>query len=173
MKAQSKMETKPFTGKRIVVRTPHSVDDVLNRLRSVMGSTTVPDILSLAKAQPSQAEFARQTEERFVGESGFMLFHVIDHSGWLPIYGIKRRAVRWILGNPLLAITMIRHDITAGLFAPVELLVTDNPGDGGSTITYLLPSSLMVIEENKPLLDAALDLDKKLADLVAHGAGSD
>lgn len=172
MKVEAKMETLPFTGKRIVVRTPRGVDDVLNRLRSVMGSTTVPDILALAKAQPSEAEFTRQVEERFVGASGFMLFHVIDHSGWLPIYGIKRRAVRWILGNPLLAITMIRHDITAGLFAPVELLVTDNSEGGGSTITYVLPSSLMVIEENKPLLDAALDLDKKLVALVAHGAGT-
>ena len=173
MKAQAKMETKPFTGKRIVVRTPRGVDDVLNRLRSVMGATTVPDVQALAKLQLSEAEFARQIEERFVGESGFMLFHVIDHGGWLPIYGIKQRAVRWILGNPLLAVTMIRHDITAGLFAPVELLVTDNPEGGGSTMTYVLLSSLMVIDENKPLLDAALDLDKKLAALVAHGAGID
>ena len=33
--------------------------------------------------------------------------------------------MRWIFGNPLIAITMIRHDLTAGLFAPVEILVTE------------------------------------------------
>jgi uncharacterized protein (DUF302 family) len=64
-------------------------------------------------------------EERFVGESGFMLFYEIDHGGWLPRFGINPRTVRWVLGNPLIAITMIRHDITAGLFAPVEFLVTE------------------------------------------------
>ena len=28
-----------------------------------------------------------------------------------------------MIGNPLIAITMLRHDVTAGLFAPVELLL--------------------------------------------------
>jgi len=46
-----------------------------------------------------------------------MLFHEIDHGGWLSKFGINRRMVRWIFGNPLIAITMIRHDLTAGLFA--------------------------------------------------------
>ncbi len=85
-----------------------------------MGTSTVGEVVEIAKTKPSEAEFARQVEGKLVGTSGFMLFHVIDHSGWLPIYGIKQRTVRWILGNPLLAVTMIRHDITAGLFAPVE-----------------------------------------------------
>lgn len=98
-----RLETKAFAGQRIVVRTPRSVDEVLNRLRGIMGSTTAPDMPALAKAPVSEAEFTRQVEERYVGESGFMLFHVIDHSGWLLISCIKQRAVRWILGNPLLA----------------------------------------------------------------------
>ena len=54
--------------------------------------------------------------------------------------------VRWILGNPLIAITMIRHDITAGLFAPVEILVTEKERGPGTTITYVRPSSLIFIE---------------------------
>jgi uncharacterized protein (DUF302 family) len=62
-----------------------------------------------------------------------MLFAEIDHGGWLPKFGIKQRTVRWILGNPLYAVTMIRHDITAGLFAPVELLVTENIDRAGTT----------------------------------------
>ncbi|WP_045835913.1 DUF302 domain-containing protein [Hyphomicrobium sp. 99] len=170
MTTGAKIETKPFAGKRVVVRTRRSLDDVLNRLRSVMGLASNSDFSAVLKDHPNEAEFTQEVEERFVGKSGFMLFAVFDHSGWLPLFGIKPRVVRLILGNPLLAITMIRHDITAGLFAPVELLVTDNPDGAGSTITYVLPSSLMVIEENKPLLDAARELDKKLAALVAHGA---
>ena len=77
-------------------------------------------------------------------------------------FGINRRTVRWILGNPLIAITMIRSDITAGLFAPVELLVTEAEDGLGATITFVRPSTLMVIEENPPLLAAAKALDEKL-----------
>jgi uncharacterized protein (DUF302 family) len=74
--------------------------------------------------------------------------------------------VRWILGNPLFAITMIQHDITAGLFAPVEILLTEAEGRG-TTITYVRPSSLMVIDENEPLMEAAAKLDKKVDDLIS------
>jgi hypothetical protein len=59
---------------------------------------------------------------------------------------------------------MLRHDVTAGLFAPVELLLVDE-GDG-SSLTYVKPSSLMVIENNPELLAAAEELDAKLAALA-------
>src|SRR5947208_3536019 len=79
--------------------------------------------------------------------SGFMLFKLIDHGAWVTKAGIDRRAMRVILGNPLIAITMLRHDVTAGLFAPVELLLVDE-GGGRSSLTYVKPSSLMVVEPN-------------------------
>ena len=94
------------------------------------------------------------------------MFNVFDHGGWINYAGINRKMLRVILGNPLIAITMIRHDVTAGLFAPVELLVLDED-DGRSSITYVKPSSLMVVESNPPLLAAAEELDAKLAALVA------
>jgi hypothetical protein len=57
---------------------------------------------------------------------------------------------------------MLKHDIRAGLFAPVELMVIENEGGDGCTLTYDLPSPLMVTEENPPLLEAAQALDHKL-----------
>jgi hypothetical protein len=65
---------------------------------------------------------------------------------------------------------MICHDITAGLFAPVELLVTENEDSPGAVMTYVRPSSLMVIEENAPLLAAAKALDQGFEALVARAA---
>jgi hypothetical protein len=61
---------------------------------------------------------------------------------------------------------MLRHDVTAGLFAPVELLLTDEE-DSHSSLIYVKPSSLMVIENNPELLSAAIELDSKLAALAA------
>ena len=156
-----------FKGVRTVVTTSVGFDEVLSRLRARMGRASVQEIVALAKTPISQEEYVQEVEERFVGESGFMLFAELDHGAWLPKFGIHQRTVRWILGNPLIAITMIRHDITAGLFAPVELLVTEAEDGQGTTLTYVRPSSLMVIADNPPLLAAATALDQKYDWLVA------
>jgi uncharacterized protein (DUF302 family) len=159
--------TKPFQGLRIEVDTLVSFDEVLSRLRRLMGDARMPEFAALAKVAMTEAEFAQKVEERFIGESGFTLFHEIDHGGWLPRFGINKRSVRLILGNPLIAITMIRHDITAGLFAPVEILVTEKEGGAGTTVAYVRPSSLIVIEENPLLHKAAKALDEKLDALIS------
>jgi uncharacterized protein (DUF302 family) len=95
-----------------------------------------------------------------------MLFGLFNHGGWITKAGIDRKVLRVILGNPLIAITMLRHDVTAGLFAPVVLLIADER-DGRSSLTYVKPSSLMVVEPNPELLSAATELDTKLAALAA------
>ena len=103
--------------------------------------------------------------EPLAGPSGFMLFDLIDHGAWITKAGIDRKVMRVILGNPLIAITMLRHDVSAGLFAPVELLLVEE--GNGSSLTYVKPSSLMVVENNPELFSAAKELDAKLAALAA------
>src|SRR5258708_18815735 len=120
MAGKAIISTKPFQGIRIEVDTTVSFDEVLSRLRRLMGDASVPEVVTLAKEATTEAEFIQRVQERLVGESGFMLFHEIDHGGWPPRFGINRRVVRWILGHPLTAITMIRHAITAGLFPPPQ-----------------------------------------------------
>jgi len=166
MRGQVTQKDRAFEGVRSEVTTSVGFEVVLDRLRESMGQTTIPEIVELAQKPISEAEYRRVIQERFVGKSGFMLFHEIDHGGWLSKFGIRRRMVRWIFGNPLLAITMIRHDLTAGLFAPVEILVTETEDGLGTTITYVRPSSLMIIDNNPPLMQAAAELDKKLDELV-------
>ena len=161
---------KEFKGVRVQVSTSLPFVEVLARLRALMGNTSIPDLVRLAMETTSQKEYAREVTKRYVGESGFMLFGEIDHGGWISKFGIDRRIIRLVLGNPLIAITMIRHDITAGLFAPVELLVTENEDGPGAVMTYVRPSSLMVIEENAALLAAAKALDQKFEALVARAA---
>lgn len=162
------VEHKPFKGVRTEVVSPVGFDEVLTRLRALMGRVNPSEIVTLAQSGITEAEFVRTVQERYEGESGFMLFAEIDHGGWLSKYQINRRTVRWILGNPLIAVTMIRHDITAGLFAPVEILVTEAEDGQGTMVTYVRPSSLMVIEENPPLLAMATLLDAKFDSLITR-----
>ncbi len=62
---------------------------------------------------------------------------------------------------------MLRHDIAAGLFVPVELLLVDGADGDGASLFYVRPSSLIGIDGNPGLLAAAKALDAKVEALVA------
>jgi uncharacterized protein (DUF302 family) len=163
-----KVSETEFTGVRVRVDTALTVDQLAQRLRDRMGRADLVQLGRLAREAATAEEFAREVEARFVGESGFMLFAEYDHGAWLARFGIRRQVLRWILGNPLIAITMLRHDVTAGLFAPVEILLTDRLPEEGSTVTYLRPSTLM--GNNPAVLEAARKLDAKLASFILEAS---
>jgi uncharacterized protein (DUF302 family) len=168
MSSEVTITEREFRGVRVDIGTPTSFDSVLSRLRDLCGKATVPELVELSKEDISEQDYANEVERRFVGESGFMLFNEIDHGGWIAKFGIHRRSIRLILGNPLIAITMIRHDISAGLFAPVELLVTEREDGAGCVLTYVRPSSLISIDDNVDLNIAARALDRKYESLITH-----
>jgi uncharacterized protein (DUF302 family) len=167
---QNAFSMQTFEGKRVRFESTRSFDEVLLNLRKVVGTATPQKVITQEASGGSREQFEKAIQSQ-VGESDFMLFFEIDHGDWLPVFGIQRKVVRWILGNPLLAITMIRHDITAGLFVPVELLLVANESGDGSTVMYDLPSSLMAVERNPALRNAARVLDRKLQTLVSRVTG--
>jgi uncharacterized protein (DUF302 family) len=153
-----------FEGVRVRYDSGKSYDALLAALLGDIGEKPV-SLADLAEVE-TWASYQKQVEPH-VGPSGFMLFKLIDHGAWITKAGIERKVMRVVLGNPLIAITMLRHDVKAGLFAPVELLLADE-GEGRSSLTYIKPSSLMVFEPNAELLSAAEQLDAKLAALAAN-----
>jgi uncharacterized protein (DUF302 family) len=153
----------PFTGVRLRFDSNKSFDDVLSSLLADVGDKPLP-INELAAKFESWESYKKELESH-VGPSGFILFAKIDHGAWIKKLGIRRKVLRAIIGNPTIAITMLRHDLTAGLFAPVELILIEE-GDGRCSLSYVRPSSLMVVEKNDALLDAAKQLDSKLQALA-------
>lgn len=158
-----------FDGVRLRYDSTKSFDDLTGAVLAEIGDRPVP-LEDIARRHPGWGEFAREVDSH-AGPTGFMLFARWDHGGWLTKAGIDRRVLRLVIGNPLIAITMLRHDVTAGLFAPVELLLTDAQ-NGHSALTYVAPSSLMVVEPNEPLRKAAEELDAKLATLASKVTGA-
>jgi uncharacterized protein (DUF302 family) len=154
----------PFQSVRVRYDSATSYDELVAALLADIGEQPVP-IDEFPKAFKTWDSYEQKVQS-YVGPSGFMLFGLFNHGGWITKAGIDRKVLRVILGNPLIAITMLRHDVTAGLFAPVELLIADER-DGRSSLTYVKPSSLMVVEPNPELLSAATELDTKLAALAA------
>ncbi len=168
---QNTFSIQPFEAKRVRIESTRSFEEVRLNLRSLVGTTAIPQGSTQEQGSvPTREQFEHAIGSQ-VGESDFTLFFALDYGQWLPLFGIQRKVMRWVLGNPLIAITMIRHDITASLFAPVELLLMENELGGGSTVIYDLPSSLMVIEPNPALLTAARALDGKLEALVSRVTG--
>ena len=153
----------PFEGIRLRFGSTRSVDELAAALFADVGNQPVP-VGAFAARFPTWDAYEREVASH-VGPSGFMLFATFDHGAWIQKAGIDRKVLRVVIGNPLIAITMLRHDVTAGLFAPVELLLTEED-DNSSALTYVVPSSLMVVAPNPPLRAAAAELDAKLAALA-------
>jgi len=152
-----------FDGVRVRYDSAKSYDDMVAALLADVGERPL-SLDDFAKTSDSW-EYYQQKVQSHVGPSGFMLFTLFDHGAWISKAGIDRKVLRAIIGNPMIAVTMLRHDVRAGLFAPVELLLVDE-GDCCSSLTYVKPSSLMVFEPNPQLLSAAEELDAKLAALA-------
>src|SRR5439155_14812658 len=87
------------------------------------------------------AEKVRAKLEAMVGPSGFMLFRTSDHGALLRLAGQKKKAIQYLLGNPLFAIQMTQHEIRAGLYAPLRVLLYEDE-KGKTCVEYDKPSSL-------------------------------
>ena len=126
------------------------------------------DELSDSRA-PSDFEARMHKHE---STSGFMRFHTIDHGAWLAALGSSGKARMYTIGNPLIARTMIKHDLGAGLNVPVRIAVYEEPSSGRVRVAYDLPSSLMSALDDKDVSDAAQALDAKLIALAEKVSGA-
>jgi uncharacterized protein (DUF302 family) len=111
-------------------------------------------------------EEARAKIEAMAGPSGFMLFGTTDHGALLRIVAQRRKAIQYVVGNPLFALQMTRHDIRAGLYAPLRVLLYEDER-GRTCLEYDRPSSLFGQFHDDRIASVASMLDRKLEDLVA------
>jgi uncharacterized protein (DUF302 family) len=116
-----------------------------------------------------EADFVSRIQAR-EGSSGFMRFQTINHGAWLRRVGIDARSILYILGNPLIARTMLVHHLGAGLNVPVRLTIYEDQA-GAVRVTYDLPSSLIGGLANENVTKAAKILDAKLVALGEQVAG--
>jgi uncharacterized protein (DUF302 family) len=112
-------------------------------------------------------EAVRTQLEAMAGPSGFMLFGTQNHRALLRLARQQRKAVQYIVGNPLFALQMTQHDIRAGLYAPLRVLVYEDEG-GKTCVEYDRPSSLFGQFGNASVTEVATMLDRKLEQLVAE-----
>ena len=117
-------------------------------------------------AAGEDVEKARKKIEAMVGPSGLMLFRTSNHGALLRLAGQKKKAIQYLVGNPLFAIQMTQHDIRASLYAPLRVLIYENE-EGKTSVEYDKPSSLFGQFGNAEVTAVATMLDGKLEALVA------
>src|SRR5947209_6338905 len=130
------MNESHFTVAHFRLTTRRPFQEVAAALERELGRFEPQAIPSLvANENPDQT---KTKIEGMVGPSGFMLFGTIDHGALLAIVGQKRKAIQYTIGNPLFALQMTEHDIRAGLYVPLRILVFENQ-DGSVGLEYDKP----------------------------------
>lgn len=125
-----------------------------------------PDVRKAA-TESEDVETAKSKIATMAGPSGFMLFGTTDHGALLRLAGQKRKAVQYVVGNPLFALQMTQHDIRAGLYAPLRVLLYEDE-QGRTCVEYDKPSSLFGQFNDDRIASVAGMLDQKLEELVAR-----
>ena len=115
----------------------------------------------------ADSEAVRVRLEAMAGSSGFMVFRTSDHGALLRLAGRTKKAVQYLLGNPLFAVRMTQQDIRTALYAPLRVLVYEDEG-GKTCVDYDRPSSLFGQFGNPKVTEVAIMLDRKLEQLVAE-----
>ena len=90
-----------------------SFEEVVSAFESAVGSVEESGFPVLLASTKSAKEFESRVKSR-EGTSGFMRFLTVDHGPWLARIGLNGKARMYTIGNPLIARTMLEHDIAAG-----------------------------------------------------------
>jgi len=153
-----------FTIDHVGFESDKSFEEVAKAFERQLGKFD-PDVRKAA-TEGGDTEAAKAKIAAMAGSSGFMLFGTQDHGALLRLAGQRRKAIQYVVGNPLIALQMTQHDIRASLYAPLRVLIYENE-NGKTCIEYDKPSSLFGQFGNAEVDAVAAMLDRKLEALVA------
>jgi uncharacterized protein (DUF302 family) len=103
------------------------------------------------------------------GDAGLVIFSMATHGDWLQIRSRKRNAVQYVIGNVLVSTQMTQHELAAGLYAPLRIMLYENEA-GTATFEYDLPSSLFGQYGHESVTAVAKELDQKIYDALINAA---
>ena len=158
--------TRTFQVEHVIIRSTKSFSEVRTTLERSLPKLN-PEITSLIASGDT-----KQLLEKLEAGPELAIFHTRDHGSLLRITGQARQAVQYDIGNPLTASMMTRHQLAAGLYAPLRVVLYEDQ-DGGSVFEYDRPSSLFgqfgqQVNEIANGLDVALDRAESVCSLLSQ-----
>lgn len=159
-----------FTVQHCEHLSQRSFEDVVARFEAELGNLADPTIIPREVAVATGPVDFEARIKTYEGRSGFMRFLTNDHGAWMAQVGVEAKIRSYIIGNPLVARTMITRDPGVGLNVPIRVLIFQT-APGEVRLAYDLPSSLMSRLNNDDVTAAALKLDAKLRALAELASG--
>jgi len=145
-------------------------EQVVHAFESATGSVEGPGYREAVAAAKTKQEF-EEIIRKLESTSGFMRFLTLDHGAWMKKFeGGTAKAKMYTIGNPLIARTMLKHEMRAGLNVPVRVIIFQDV-DKKTRLGYHLPSSLMAVYGNRDVQKACVALDEKLEQLAKTAMG--
>ncbi len=155
------MNTRSNQIKHFVVALNSSFETFTRNLESALGKLEPQKLSGHFDTSASLIEAIKKME----GYQGLMLFNKYDHGALLTIIDSPKKAIHYMIGNPLIASTMTRYDLRAGLYAPLQAVVYEGAGKM-TYIEYDLPSDLFGQFCNDNVTSTGRSLDEKFEKLI-------
>ncbi|KAF8315719.1 hypothetical protein DL93DRAFT_2166677 [Clavulina sp. PMI_390] len=120
--------------------------------------------------------------EALTGPTDFMVFNMLYYTSFMPLFipDTIAQAKTYIIGNPIVAETMLKWDTIAGLHVPTRIVVSElfdaKNKSIGTSVVWDVPSTLIAIGHlpaatEKKLKAAALILDSNVENMVRNATG--
>ncbi|KZT08056.1 uncharacterized protein LAESUDRAFT_757758 [Laetiporus sulphureus 93-53] len=161
-----------FIGRRITYESPLPISEVTARLDVELNKdNTGPILLDFLNTVKTREELDSGMKQ-FTGGNDFVFFSEALFQNWRNAYYGKPtpEIIQYTLGNPLVAETMMRHDIRTALSVPFRILVAERPDGRGTQLSYFQLMPLIAVPEggevNHKLRAAAEKLDADAEQLV-------
>jgi uncharacterized protein (DUF302 family) len=161
---EDRVTTQLFTVEHIRIRSARSFGDVRATLESRVQT------LNLDRVVPSMEKGdmagARAELERQASPVGLTIVYTIEQGVGLSVeQGSPRPAVAYGIGNLLVASSMMKHDLAAGLYAPIRVVLY-GADDGTAVIEYDRPSSTFALFGDARIDVVATQLDMTLRNML-------
>jgi uncharacterized protein (DUF302 family) len=112
---------------------------------------------------------ARAQLEQLASPSGLTIMQSLNHGLTLAMVGPRRNAVQYGIGNILIAVEMTKHNIAAGLYAPIRVILYEGPR-GNAVFEYDKPSTTFSVIDNAAVTKIAKELDGQLRKVLLEAS---
>lgn len=148
--------TRTIQVEHITIRSAASFEKVQARLEQSLPKLD-PEIMPLIASGD-----VKRLQQKLEAGPELAIFLSRDHGRLLRVAGHARKAMQYDIGNPLTASRMTRHQLAAGLYAPLRVILYEDE-TGGSVFEYDRPSSLFGQFGDEQVTAVARGLDAALA----------
>ena len=153
----------PFGGERIEWTIDQAFSITLAKFKSTLQT---PSLLKIAFWTTFGGSGRLQKYLNDVaGELGLMILGTIPHGRTLGVLGGPPQAQMFLVGNPLIALTMMRTHPQAGVYAPLRVMFS-GVASNATSITYDRPSKVFTQWSEPIFSETGKMLDQKMESLI-------